>query len=69
MNAKWLGGFLILEGIISIAASRDRRMISQAGRVARIGIGAWLMRQKTTPALAISNPLTKLLGANLGRHL
>lgn len=37
------GGFLVVEGLLSILGSQDQRTISNLGRLGRMGIGLWLV--------------------------
>ena len=39
---KILGGYLFVEGWMSIAYSQDQRSFSNVGRLGRMGIGIWL---------------------------
>lgn len=38
-----IGGFLIFEGILSAAYSKDQEPVSTFGRVGRIFLGLWLV--------------------------
>jgi len=40
---KGAGSFIIAEAVISIAVSEDQRVISNVGRILRIGIGIGLL--------------------------
>ena len=40
---KGAGGFFIAEGLVSMFGSEDQRVISQVGRILRIGIGLGLV--------------------------
>ena len=37
-----VGGYLFVEGLLSIVASQDQRILSNIGRVGRMAIGVWL---------------------------
>ena len=39
---KLAGGYLFVEGLLSITSSQDQRAISNIGRVGRMVIGIWL---------------------------
>lgn len=39
---KIIGGYLFVEGFMSIAYSQDQRSLSNIGRLGRMGIGIWL---------------------------
>lgn len=43
---KLVGGYLFVEGFLSIAASQDQRLLSNIGRVGRMIIGVWLFSRK-----------------------
>jgi hypothetical protein len=38
-----IGGYLFVEGLLSILKSQDQRTISNLGRFGRVGIGLWLV--------------------------
>lgn len=37
-----VGGFLFVEGLLSIIESQDQRKLSNIGRIGRMAIGVWL---------------------------
>lgn len=39
---KLIGSYLFVEGLGSIAYSKDQRSLSNIGRLGRMGIGLWL---------------------------
>ena len=39
---RFLGGYLFIEGLLSIIDSQDQRTLSNIGRVGRMAIGVWL---------------------------
>lgn len=39
---KLIGSYLFVEGFASIAYSQDQRVLSNIGRLGRMGIGTWL---------------------------
>ncbi len=39
---KLFGGYLFIEGFLSIAESQDQRALSNVGRLGRMVIGVWL---------------------------
>jgi hypothetical protein len=40
-----VGGYLFVEGLMSIAWSQDQRLLSNIGRVGRMAIGVWLFNR------------------------
>ena len=38
-----IGGYLFFEGLLSIIASQDQRVLSNIGRLGRMAIGVWLI--------------------------
>lgn len=38
-----MGGFLFVEGYLSMSASQDQRVLSNIGRLVRMAIGVWLI--------------------------
>jgi len=46
MAINWgqiMGGYLFIEGFLSITASQDQRVLSNIGRLGRMAIGVWLI--------------------------
>ncbi len=42
---KLVGGYLFIEGLLSIIDSQDQRTLSNIGRVGRMVIGVWLFNR------------------------
>lgn len=40
-----VGGYLFVEGFLSIVGSQDQRLLSNVGRVGRMAIGVWLFNR------------------------
>lgn len=38
-----MGGFLFVEGFLSMTESQDQRVLSNIGRLGRMAIGVWLI--------------------------
>ena len=42
---KMVGGYLFIEGLLSIIDSQDQRVLSNIGRLGRMAIGVWLFNR------------------------